>query len=168
MGSAIASDSGASVPSPIALTNVRTSLHGQVRSPTALIENLHCLLGRLPQHATRNDWYMCPRLHRSRPHDGALCSNVSIHYRNEHGRQGRCISFGGVPDRAASWKQPRQSRDLASRRGSAVASGARFYRAFWTRRRSPDWAMAVWVGWPRATWTRWPRSSSSDRLRHPL
>jgi glycogen phosphorylase len=25
---------------------------------TALIENLHCLQGKLPQHATRNDWYM--------------------------------------------------------------------------------------------------------------
>ena len=25
---------------------------------TALIENLHCLQAKLPQHATRNDWYM--------------------------------------------------------------------------------------------------------------
>ena len=24
----------------------------------ALIDNLHCLQGKLPQHATRNDWYM--------------------------------------------------------------------------------------------------------------
>ena len=58
MGSAIASDSGASAPSPIALTNVRTGL-GADAIATALIENLHCLLGKLPQHATRNDWYIC-------------------------------------------------------------------------------------------------------------
>jgi glycogen phosphorylase len=58
MGSAIASDSGASAPSPIALTNVRSGL-GADAIATALIENLHCLLGKLPQHATRNDWYMC-------------------------------------------------------------------------------------------------------------
>jgi len=58
MGSAIASDSGASAPSPIALANVRTGL-GADAIATALIENLHCLLGKLPQHATRNDWYMC-------------------------------------------------------------------------------------------------------------
>jgi hypothetical protein len=25
---------------------------------TALIDNLHCLQAKLPQHATRNDWYM--------------------------------------------------------------------------------------------------------------
>ena len=24
----------------------------------ALIDNLHCLQAKLPQHATRNDWYM--------------------------------------------------------------------------------------------------------------
>ena len=57
MGSAIASDSGASAPSPIALTNVRTGL-GADAIATALIDNLHCLQGKLPQHATRNDWYM--------------------------------------------------------------------------------------------------------------
>ena len=106
MGSAIASDSGASAPSPIALTNVRTGL-GADAIATALIENLHCLLGKLPQHATRNDWYMAPRLHGSRPHDGALYRDAGIHCRNEHSRQGRCISFGGVPDRTASGQQPR-------------------------------------------------------------
>src|SRR4029453_13701965 len=58
MGSAIASDSGAGVRIPIAPTNVRTGL-GADAIATALIENLHCLLGKLPQHATRNDWYMC-------------------------------------------------------------------------------------------------------------
>jgi glycogen phosphorylase len=57
MGSAIASDSRASARSPIAVTNVRTGL-GTDAIAAALIENLHCLQGKLPQHATRNDWYM--------------------------------------------------------------------------------------------------------------
>jgi glycogen phosphorylase len=57
MGSAIASDSRASARSPIALTNVRTGL-GADAIATALSENLHCLQGKLPQHATRNDWFM--------------------------------------------------------------------------------------------------------------
>jgi glycogen phosphorylase len=57
MGSAITSNSRASTRSPIALSNVRTGL-GADAIATALIENLHCLQGELPQHATRNDWYM--------------------------------------------------------------------------------------------------------------
>ena len=57
MGPAIASDSPASARSPVALTNVRTGL-GADAIAAALIENLHCLQGKLPRHATRNDWYM--------------------------------------------------------------------------------------------------------------
>jgi glycogen phosphorylase len=57
MGPAIASDSPANARSPVALTNVRTGLGADVIA-AALIENLHCLQGKLPQHATRNDWYM--------------------------------------------------------------------------------------------------------------
>ena len=57
MGTAIASNSRASAGDRIALTNVRTGL-GADAIATALIENLHCLQGKLPQHATRNDWYM--------------------------------------------------------------------------------------------------------------
>jgi hypothetical protein len=37
--------------------SVRTGL-GADAIQQSLIENLHCLQGRLPQHATRNDWYM--------------------------------------------------------------------------------------------------------------
>ena len=37
--------------------NIRTGLEADAIT-TALIENLHCLQGKLPQHATRNDWYM--------------------------------------------------------------------------------------------------------------
>ena len=58
MKPAIASFSEANSLSPIALTNVRTGLGAEVIA-AALIDNLHCLLGKLPQHATRNDWYMC-------------------------------------------------------------------------------------------------------------
>jgi glycogen phosphorylase len=36
---------------------IRTGL-GADAIATALIDNLHCLQGKLPQHATRNDWYM--------------------------------------------------------------------------------------------------------------
>ncbi len=57
MGTSIASDSRDSARSPIALTNVRTGL-GADAIAAALIDNLHCLQGKLPQHATRNDWYM--------------------------------------------------------------------------------------------------------------
>jgi starch phosphorylase len=43
--------------SGIALTNIRTGL-GADAIAKALIDNLHCLQAKLPQHATRNDWYM--------------------------------------------------------------------------------------------------------------
>jgi hypothetical protein len=36
---------------------VRTGLAADAIA-VALIENLHCLQGKQPQHATRNDWYM--------------------------------------------------------------------------------------------------------------
>jgi glycogen phosphorylase len=43
--------------SGIALTNIRTGL-GADAIAKALTDNLHCLQAKLPQHATRNDWYM--------------------------------------------------------------------------------------------------------------
>jgi len=43
--------------SEIALTNIRTGL-GADAIAKALVDNLHCLQAKLPQHATRNDWYM--------------------------------------------------------------------------------------------------------------
>ena len=55
MGSEIASDSRTRAHTPNAL--IRTGL-GADAIATALIENLHCLQGKLPRHATRNDWYM--------------------------------------------------------------------------------------------------------------
>ena len=42
---------------PNAAASVRTGL-GADAIAAALIENLHCLQGKPPQHATRNDWYM--------------------------------------------------------------------------------------------------------------
>jgi hypothetical protein len=35
--------------------SIRTGLEADAIA-TALIENLRCLQGKLPQHATRNDW----------------------------------------------------------------------------------------------------------------
>jgi len=37
--------------------NIRRGL-GADAIVEALIDNLHCLQGKLPRHATRNDWYM--------------------------------------------------------------------------------------------------------------
>jgi starch phosphorylase len=37
--------------------SIRTGLDADTIA-TALTDNLHCLQGKLPQHATRNDWYM--------------------------------------------------------------------------------------------------------------
>jgi starch phosphorylase len=55
MGSEIASDSRTRARTPNAL--IRTG-PGADAIATALIENLHCRQGKLPRHATRNDWYM--------------------------------------------------------------------------------------------------------------
>jgi starch phosphorylase len=48
-------------PEPAAKTreraNVRTGLDAEAIGQ-ALIDNLHCLQAKAPQHATRNDWYM--------------------------------------------------------------------------------------------------------------
>jgi starch phosphorylase len=40
-----------------AVVNIRTGL-GADEIVEALIDNLHCLQAKLPQHATRNDWYL--------------------------------------------------------------------------------------------------------------
>ncbi|HET9688916.1 MAG TPA: glycogen/starch/alpha-glucan phosphorylase, partial [Pseudolabrys sp.] len=50
-------DARVSTRKPIDSASVRTGL-GVDAIAAALIENLHCLQGKLPQHATRNDWYM--------------------------------------------------------------------------------------------------------------
>ena len=53
MVSATATDSRASVRDPIALSNVRTGLDADAIA-AALIDNLHCIQAKLPQHATRS------------------------------------------------------------------------------------------------------------------
>jgi hypothetical protein len=83
MGSAIASDSRASARTPNALTNVRTAL-GADAIATALIENLHCLQGKLPWQATRNYWCM------------------ALAYSVRDRMKGCCLSFGGVLDRISA------------------------------------------------------------------
>ena len=83
MGSAIASDSRASARTPNALTNFRTAL-GADAVATALIENLHCLQGKLPWQATRNYWCM------------------ALAYSVRDRMQGCCLSFGGVLDRISA------------------------------------------------------------------
>src|SRR5262245_19371218 len=55
MGPAIADEFRAR--EQIVLTNVRTALEADAIAQ-ALIDNLRCLQAKLPQHATRNDWYM--------------------------------------------------------------------------------------------------------------
>ena len=56
MASTLATDSRLSARSSTALMDVRTGLGGDAIA-AALIENLHYLLGRMPENATRNDWY---------------------------------------------------------------------------------------------------------------
>jgi glycogen phosphorylase len=56
MTSDIVTDSPAEVQRN-ALVNIRTGL-GADAIVESLIDNLHCLQAQLPQHATRNDWYM--------------------------------------------------------------------------------------------------------------
>ena len=55
MASGIATQSGA--PNRVFSANIRTGPQAHAITE-ALIENLHCLQAKLPQHATRNDWYM--------------------------------------------------------------------------------------------------------------
>ena len=57
MASGVATESQARARKADGSHNIRTGL-GADAIATALIENLHCLQGKLPQHATRNDWYM--------------------------------------------------------------------------------------------------------------
>src|SRR5512132_2888700 len=57
MASGVATESQARARKADGSPNIRTGL-GADAIATALIENLHCLQGKRPQHATRNDWYM--------------------------------------------------------------------------------------------------------------
>src|SRR4030095_11569654 len=44
-------------PTSASATDIRTG-QGKEAVSRALLDNLRCLQGKLPQHATRNDWYM--------------------------------------------------------------------------------------------------------------
>src|SRR6266498_2118620 len=57
MASGVATESQARARKADGSHNIRTGL-GADAIATALIENLQCLQGKLPLHATRNDWYM--------------------------------------------------------------------------------------------------------------
>ena len=138
--------------------SIRTSLDpGAIAE--ALIDNLHCLQAKLPQHATRNDWYMALAY---TVRDRMLDRYITTRRTRSRGRaapQGRRLSLGRVPDRAASRQQPDQPRASGRRREEAVAQrrpgpGRRCS----SRRRSPGSATAASAGSPPATWTRSRRS----------
>jgi starch phosphorylase len=57
MGAGVAAESQAAARKTDCSENVRTGLEADAIA-TALIDNLHCLQAKLPQYATRNDWYM--------------------------------------------------------------------------------------------------------------
>src|SRR5215471_3182677 len=57
MASRVATESQARARMADYSQSIRTGLEADAIT-TALIDNLHCLQGKLPQHATRNDWYM--------------------------------------------------------------------------------------------------------------
>ena len=69
--------------------NVRTGLDADAIAQ-ALIDNLHCLQAKAPQHATRNDWYMALAYTvRDRMLDRYIRtagSHRRIGYRNQGGR----------------------------------------------------------------------------------
>jgi starch phosphorylase len=56
MASRVATQSPATAGKAGYSQSVRSGLEADTIA-TALIDNLHCLQGKLPQHATRNDWY---------------------------------------------------------------------------------------------------------------
>jgi glycogen phosphorylase len=57
MASKVAVESQARAPKADYSRSIRTGLEADSIA-AALIDNLHCLQGKLPHHATRNDWYM--------------------------------------------------------------------------------------------------------------
>ena len=134
-GIAIASDSRAGARSPIALTNVRAGL-GADAIATALIENVHCLLGKLPQHATLNDWYMCLAYTvRDRMMEHYVATVASITETNTAAKVVAYLSaeFLTGPHLANSlvnvgiWQAVEE----------ALLRVGQIYRASWNRRRSP-------------------------------
>ena len=100
---------------------IRTGL-GAEAIAEALIDNLRCLQAKLPAHATRNDWYMALAYTvRDRMLDRYIATVETI--AETHAAQGRRLSVGRVPDRAASGQQPDQPRDLGGGRGGGVRVG---------------------------------------------
>ena len=99
MASGIITESGA--PKRVIAEKIRTGLQANAITE-ALIDNLHCLQAKLPQHATRNDWYMALAYTvRDRMMDRYI-GTIEFNCRNQFKREGGGISFRGVPDRTAS------------------------------------------------------------------
>ena len=115
--------------SPIATgaVGIRTGL-GADAIAQALVDNLHCLQAKPPQHATRNDWYMALAYTvRDRMLDRYITTLEAIARRAQR-REGRRVSLGRIPDRAASRQQPDQPRDLGGDAAGAVQRSGRTWR----------------------------------------
>ena len=143
---------------PVERGSIRTGSGADVIA-RALIDNLRYLQAKLPQHATRNDWYMALAYTvRDRMLDRYIATLDAIADGAER-RQGRRVPVGRVPDRPASRQRARSisaSGTQPNRRSPARTGSRRPPRA---GRGARAWATAAWAVWPPATWIRWRRST---------
>ena len=124
----------------------------------ALIDNLHYVQAKLPQHATRNDWYMALAYTvRDRMLDRYITTLETLTTADT--AQGGRVPLGRVPDRAASRQQPDQPRIWGRRRAGGLDDRPATCPRSSSRRKSPASATADSAASPPATWTRWRRST---------
>jgi hypothetical protein len=123
----------------------------------ALIDNLHYLQAKLPQHATRNDWYM------------ALAYTVRDRMLHRYIKTVETTTAANTSAKVLAYLSaefltgPHLGNSLINlgiwqlRRKRCRESG-KIYPTFSIRKKSPAWAMAGSAVWPRAIWTRWRQS----------
>ena len=154
--------SRAAPPTQLDTDSIRTGL-GVDAIAKALIENLHCLQAKLPQHATRNDWYMALAYTvRDRMLHRYIATLEAIADANTPD-EGRRISVGRISDGPTPGQQPDQPRESGRRRSRRWPRSDRICPACSSRRKSLGWATGGSAASPRVTWIRW-RPSMSRRL----
>ena len=125
----------------------------------ALIDNLHCVQAKLPQHATRNDWYMALAYTvRDRLLDRYITTLET------HRRDASTVKVVAYLS-AEFLTGPHLGNSLINlgiwdaARAGGVQGRARTSPTCSSRKRSPASATAASAGSPPATWTRWRRSN---------
>src|SRR5262245_807418 len=135
MKSAIVSGPGAPATGVAAPANVRTGPSAEAIAQ-ALIDNLHCLQAKLPQHATRNDWYM------------ALAYTVRDRMLERYVATLGAMTSADTPVRAVAYLSAEFL--TGPHLGNSLIS-----LGIWE---AVERAL-VWAAWLRVTWTRWRRST---------